>query len=154
MHPNEASSQDDLAERYRNALAALDALCGLEFESVRLIVQHLDAVANQKAINQGLPEGKEACSVEGLRLQLRRLVAEERICREHGVVHQISLAMAEVEAKWVKRLAPLVSYRFKLSYNDSYFGEPAGLLKHVLSECRPPEGELARLLQSPNPKQD
>lgn len=153
MQPNDASPNDGLAERYQRALSELNALCGEEFKAVRLIVQHLDAVAHQEPVNTGVPEGEEACSVEGMRLQLRRLVAEERIRHDRGVEHQLRLAMDEVESKWVKRLAPLVAFRHQLSYNDSYFGEPAGLLKHVLAECDRYQPGSARLLRPHNPKE-
>lgn len=53
-------------------------------------------------------------------------------------------AMADAEpVAWEHHASKLVYWLHCMSYNDSYFGEPAGLVKQVT-------GELNRLMRTPN----
>lgn len=66
----------ELAEkssRYAYAVYDLDKWCGSQSPHARLIARHLKAVGEGTGLNAGTPTGDEACTVVGLREQLRRL---------------------------------------------------------------------------------
>lgn len=51
-----------------------------------------------------------------------------------ATVDEVRNIFAEQEAAWAKAAQRLVTWRYCMSYNDSYFGEPAGLVKQVADE--------------------
>jgi hypothetical protein len=71
-------------------------------------------------------------------------------------------ALAEMHPQALRRLLELIGditkHRYQMSYNDSYFGEPAGLLKRTVRDIEKlldrvrvpvaPETEAARLRQA------
>lgn len=69
----DCASDSERADRYRDAVDALDKWCGYESAQARLIAAHLLAVGEGMAINSGTPCGDEPCTISGLREQLRRV---------------------------------------------------------------------------------
>lgn len=63
------------SSRYIRAVDDLDRWCGHTSPHARLIARHLDAIGEGKGCNAGTPAGDEACTIYGLREQLRRLDA-------------------------------------------------------------------------------
>ncbi|MGJ7544592.1 hypothetical protein [Variovorax sp. LT1R16] len=63
------------SSRYIRAVDDLDRWCGHTSPHARLIARHLDAIGEGKDCNAGTPAGDEACTIDGLREQLKRLDA-------------------------------------------------------------------------------
>lgn len=64
------------SSRYAHAVDDLDKWCGSQSPHARLIARQLKAVGEGTGLNAGTPTGDEACTVVGLREQLRRLDEE------------------------------------------------------------------------------
>ena len=62
-------------DRYRHAVDDLDHWCGYSSPHARLIARHLRAAGEGLGMNAGTPHSDEACTISGLRDQLRRLDA-------------------------------------------------------------------------------
>ena len=69
----DCAPDSERADRYRDAVDALDKWCGHESPQARLIAAHLLAVGEGMAMNAGTPCGDEPCTIAGLREQLRRV---------------------------------------------------------------------------------
>lgn len=69
------SDHMDKGNRYIYAVDDLDRWCGHRSPHARLIARHLSALGEGKGHNAGTPAGDEACSVSGLREQLKQLDA-------------------------------------------------------------------------------
>lgn len=59
--------------RYVDAVDGLDRWCGHGSPHARLIARHLSAIGEGKLLNAGTPCENEACTISGLREQLKRL---------------------------------------------------------------------------------
>ena len=62
-----------LGVKLYRAIDELDVWCGHASPHARLIARHLKAVGDGSGLNAGTPCGEEACTVNGLREQLKRL---------------------------------------------------------------------------------
>ena len=62
-----------IADRLAHAVDDLDRWCGHSSPHARLIAKHLTAHGLGYNINAGTPHADEACTIAGLREQLRRL---------------------------------------------------------------------------------
>ena len=69
--------------RYAYAVDDLDKWCGHSSPHARLIARHLYAYGEGGVVNAGTPHEDEACTISGLREQLRRLDATTQGAR-HG----------------------------------------------------------------------
>lgn len=69
----DCAQDSERADRYRDAVDALDKWCGHESAQARLIAAHLLAVGEGLSMNAGTPCGNEPCTISGLREQLRRV---------------------------------------------------------------------------------
>ncbi len=63
--------------RYQAAVDDLDKWCGHGSPHARLIARHLKAEGEGLEMNAGTPYADEACTISGLREQLRRLEAHD-----------------------------------------------------------------------------
>ena len=72
----------EAAYHYRQAVDDLDRWCGQTSTHAGLIARHLKARGEQAACNAGTPNADEACTVSGLREQLRRLDAAHQATKE------------------------------------------------------------------------
>lgn len=66
------------SSRYAHAVDDLDKWCGSQSPHARLIARQLKAVGEGVGLNAGTPTGDEACTVVGLREQLRRLDEKQK----------------------------------------------------------------------------
>lgn len=62
--------------RYIYAVDNLDKWCGHTSPHAKLIARHLRAEGDGLGLNAGTPSGDEACTIDGLREQLKRLDAK------------------------------------------------------------------------------
>jgi len=69
----DTAEQCEIADRLACAVDDLDKWCGHSSPHARLIAKHLTAHGLGHALNAGTPCADEACTVDGLREQLRRL---------------------------------------------------------------------------------
>jgi hypothetical protein len=70
-------------------------------------------------------------------LQIAQAAADAAVKRMAAMRSEMSAATAAQPAQpeaWQKHARKLVEWRHCMSYNDSYFGEPAGLLKQIAAE--------------------
>ncbi|MBX9850043.1 MAG: hypothetical protein K2X64_12165 [Rhodocyclaceae bacterium] len=65
----------DKCNRYIFAVDDLDRWCGHQSPHARMIARHLRAIGDSAGCNAGTPSGDEACTIPGLREQLKRLDA-------------------------------------------------------------------------------
>lgn len=72
----------EAAYHYRQAVDDLDRWCGHTSPHARLIARHLIAMGEREACNAGTPHADEACTVSGLREQLRRIDAAHQATKE------------------------------------------------------------------------
>jgi len=63
----------DTANRYIFAVDDLDRWCSHTSAHAKLIARHLKAQGEGEGCNSGTPVGDEACTVHGLREQLKRI---------------------------------------------------------------------------------
>lgn len=70
------------AYRYQRAVDDLDRWCGHTSPHAELIARHLKARGERAACNAGTPHADEACTVSGVREQLRRLDAAHQATKE------------------------------------------------------------------------
>lgn len=68
----------DKCNRYVYAVEDLDTWCGHHSPHARLIARHLRAMGEGLGHNAGTPTGDEACTISGLREQLKRLDAARK----------------------------------------------------------------------------
>lgn len=65
----------DKCNRYVYAVKDLDTWCGHQSPHARLIARHLRSAGEGLGLSGGTPVGDEACTVNGLREQLKRIDA-------------------------------------------------------------------------------
>jgi len=65
--------QLDRADRYYFAIEDLDKWCRYDLPEVEVIVNHLIAEGEGLSMNTGTPVGNEACTISGLREQIRKM---------------------------------------------------------------------------------
>lgn len=71
------------AARYKDACRDLLTWCGQEeFRPARLVAAHIMAIGEGEGLNAGTPCGYEACTVDGLREQLRRMNSMTPLTRQ------------------------------------------------------------------------
>ncbi|PZQ69584.1 MAG: hypothetical protein DI563_19385 [Variovorax paradoxus] len=70
--------------RYAYAVDDLDRWCGHSSPHARLIARHLRAEGEGEPMNAGTPMADEACTISGLREQLRRLDAKATTSQGEG----------------------------------------------------------------------
>lgn len=63
----------DRADRYYFAIDSLDKWCRYDLPELEVIVKHLIAEGEGLSMNAGTPVGKEACTLPGLREQIRKM---------------------------------------------------------------------------------
>ena len=63
----------DKCNRYFYAVDDLDRWCGHTSPHAKLIARHIKAIGDGTGCNAGTPTGDEACTINGLREQLKRL---------------------------------------------------------------------------------
>lgn len=68
----------DTANRYIFAVDDLDRWCSHTSKHAKLIARHLKAQGKGEGCNSGTPVGDEACTVHGLREQLKRIDAAKQ----------------------------------------------------------------------------
>ena len=66
-------SELKVGERYRRAVEDLELWCAHSSPHAKLIAIHLKAHGEGLGVNSGTPSGKEACTIQSLRVQLERL---------------------------------------------------------------------------------
>lgn len=66
-------SHSDRANRYYFAIQELDKWCRYDLPELEIICKHLIAEGEGFSMNAGTPAGNEACTISGLREQIRRM---------------------------------------------------------------------------------
>lgn len=69
----ECKHQENRANRYYFAIDSLDKWCRYDLPETEVIVKHLIAEGEGLSMNAGTPDGNEACTISGLREQIRRM---------------------------------------------------------------------------------
>lgn len=65
--------QEDRANRYLFAIDSLDKWCRYDLPEIEVICKYLIAKGEGLPMNAGTPIGNEACTISGLREQIRRM---------------------------------------------------------------------------------
>ena len=69
----ESFEHADRANRYYWAVKDLDTWCRYDLPETEIIAKYLLATGEGLPMNAGTPAGKEACTIVGLREQIRRM---------------------------------------------------------------------------------
>lgn len=73
MVTQESNEYSDRANRYYWAMDDLDKWCRHDLPEVEVIAKYLTAKGEGFTMNAGTPVGDEACTIQGLREQIRRM---------------------------------------------------------------------------------
>lgn len=71
-------------------------------------------------------QAKQAAEIERLKVELD--------AEKEELFKAMADAAPSVQGDWIRHAEQIVKYRFCMSYDKSYFGEPSGLLKRVCKE--------------------